>query len=145
MRILRAFCVGPLFLALCMLLFPINSAAQSYKITDLGTLGGASSEAFSVNASGEITGYAGAASGVSGGAFLYSGGKMTNLGTLGGTISLGEGINTSGEIVGYSTLSTNSYGAFLYSAGKMTNLGILAGITPSLMPSTILDRSLGIR
>jgi probable HAF family extracellular repeat protein len=77
--------------------------AQTYTVTDLGTLpGGGSSGAKAINLSGEITGYAYDSS-ANTDVFVYSGGSMSDLGTLGGTTALGNGINTSGQVAGYST------------------------------------------
>jgi probable HAF family extracellular repeat protein len=98
-------------------------------ITDLGTLGGNYSQAFGINASGQVVGYSVTAgsstAGASQDAFLYSGGTMTDLGTLpGGSESIAYGINASGQIVGDSiTASTGYWHAFLYSDGTMTDLG----------------------
>src|SRR5260370_13467650 len=78
-------------------------AAQTYTVTDLGTLpGGSFSGAKAINLSAEITGWAYSSSTVSD-AFLYSNGAMTNLGTLGGTTAIANGINKSRQASGYST------------------------------------------
>lgn len=109
-------------------------AAPTYTVTDLGTLGGAYSQAAGINDSGQVVGTVATADGTSAHAFLYSGGIMTDLGTLdasnaiaGGrvrAISHASGINNSGQIVGYSqTAPFSSDHAFLYSGGSMTDLG----------------------
>src|SRR5260370_26958868 len=103
-------------------------AAQTYTVTDLGTLpGGGYSVARSVNATGEVTGAAGKSNSNLSSVFLYSNGSMTNLGTLGGPSGIGNGINASGEIAGYSTNSAGTYQAFLPSGGKLTGIGDLGG------------------
>ncbi|HEY4257416.1 MAG TPA: hypothetical protein VGM66_09400 [Candidatus Udaeobacter sp.] len=104
--------------------------AQTYTITDLGTLGpnsdGNFSVAYCINASGEIGGESSAPSSqMSDPAFLYSNGQLINIGTLGGEDGQPRGINTSGQIAGYSTLATGSYRAFLYTGGQMVALGTL--------------------
>ena len=72
-------------------------AAQTYTVTDLGTLrGGSSSGAKAINAGGEITGYAFDSNDTVSDVFLYNNSTMTDLGTLGGTSGIGNGINLSG-------------------------------------------------
>ena len=93
--------------------------AQTYTITDLGTLGANSNGSYSVaeciNSSGQVAGESSAPSSqMSDPAFLYSNGQLINIGTLGGEYGEPRGINTSGQIAGYSTLTTGSYRAFLY-------------------------------
>jgi probable HAF family extracellular repeat protein len=116
---------------------PVLCSAQSYTVTDLGTLGGSESIATAINASGEITGGATNASG-SYHAFLYKNGSMTDLGTLGGPSSQGQSINQSGEIAGYAQLPpgptagwpprrVSFYSAFTDSKGTMTALGSPGG------------------
>src|ERR1700730_10162828 len=106
------------------------AAAQTYTITDLGTLGtnsrGSYSEAFCINSSGQVGGQSSASSSfVTDPAFLYRDGRLTSLGTLGGEYGAAQGINTFGQIAGYSTLSSGSYRAFLYTGGQMTDLGTM--------------------
>src|SRR5258708_304884 len=102
-------------------------AAQTYTVTDLGTLpGGSFSGAKAINLSAEITGWAYSSSTVSD-VFLYSNGAMTNLGTLGGPSGIGNGINKFGQVAGYSTNSSGTYRAFLASGGSMTDIGDLGG------------------
>ena len=119
-------------------LFPASVAAQSYSITDLGTLhyhqpGYArepfASKANAVNDLGQVVGES------NGHAFLWSRGKMTFLGTLGGANSEAMAINATGQIVGNSDTGryyesgdpTNPqieyHHAFLWSAGKMMDFG----------------------
>ena len=106
-------------------------------MTDLGSLGGGTSEAFGINDSGQVTG---ASSVVSDGwfhAFITdpSTNTMTDLGTLGGPQSWGIAINASGQIAGYSYTAsftfTNGgpYHAFVTDATTqaMTDLGTLGG------------------
>jgi len=92
-------------------------------VTMLGTLGGASSEATDVNASGEVVGFASLASGYQQ-AFSMIGGTMIDLGTLGNS-SYAYGVNASGEVVGYSYLTDGDQHAFLYYDGTMLDLNSL--------------------
>ena len=107
-------------------LLPLTASALSYTLTDLGTLGGATTIPFGINDSGSVVGWSAAV--IAGQqyehAFLYSGGSMTDLGVLGGTWSIARGINNSGTVVGYSDTSQwNIHHAFSYSNGTMTDLG----------------------
>lgn len=114
------------------------AVAQSYTITDLGTLHyhqphytnePFASEAMAVNNLGQVVGNS------NGHAFLWSRGKMISLGTLGGANSEAVAINDGGEIVGNSDTgkfyesgdSTNPqieyHHAFLWRRGKMMDFG----------------------
>jgi len=101
--------------------------AVSYKMTDLGTLGGLHSRAFAINDTGGIVGDSQIA-GFATRAFLYKNGTMTNLGTLNGSsYSAANDINSAGEIAGFSTYSASSNThAFLYKNGVMYDLHALA-------------------
>jgi probable HAF family extracellular repeat protein len=106
--------------------------AVTYKVTDLGTLGGASSSPAALNDQGQVVGSSLTASGQTH-AFLYTGGVMTDLGTLAGqNYSRAQDINNAGNVVGAS-LVEDSQGnlsgnrPFIYSGGTMTNIGSLGG------------------
>src|SRR5258708_16198971 len=99
-------------------------AAQTYTITDLGTLpGGGYSVARGVNATGEVTGASGNSNSNLSDVFLYSNGAMTNLGTLGGPSGIGNGINASGQIAGYSTNSAGTDKPLPARGGRLTAIG----------------------
>jgi probable HAF family extracellular repeat protein len=97
---------------------------------------------WSINASGQVTGYSvdtriyqGISSNISR-AFLYSGGAMNDIGTLpGSTHSYGYGINDVGQITGSSVFLYNTGTdemAFLYTPGEgMKSLGTLPGFNQS--------------
>ncbi len=102
-----------------------------YKVTDLGTLGGSTSQAYGINASGQVVGDATTSSGVTH-AFLYSSTDgITDLDTLGGTSSHARGINDAGNVVGFSQIAGDgATHAFLYNGAndpKMSDLGHLSG------------------
>lgn len=114
-------------LAILTLTGSVAHAAVTYSVTDLGTLGGSASEAYGVNNSGQVVGWARTASGEQH-AFLYSAGTMTDLGSLGGGSSLAHGINNSGQVVGESWTSSGAIHPFRYSgASGMTDLGAIGG------------------
>ena len=115
-------------------------AAVEYKITDLGTLGGAYSIPFSVNDAGQVVGKSAITppngnplhdADIETDAFLYSGDTITDLGTLGGYQSVAFAINDSGLMVGQSDLNVDPPGsvvhAFVDSNGMMTDIGTLGG------------------
>lgn len=74
-------------------------------LSDLGTLGGTSSDGYGINASGDIVGMSDAAPGSGSVAILYTDGKMFDLNTLvesglnGATLHYARGINKKGQIV----------------------------------------------
>jgi probable HAF family extracellular repeat protein len=89
------------------LLASSTASAESlprYQVVDIGTLGGASALATSMNESGHVVGSS--ATGIPGGwiprthAFLWDGVEMRDLGTLGGPTSAATDINNSGQITG---------------------------------------------
>jgi len=96
-------------------------------MTDLGTLGGSSSNAQAINEAGQAIGQSDMA-GVGAHAFIWAGGVMTDLGTLGGSFSYPLAINESGQVAGYSYLAGDaSHHAFVWEGGAMTDLGTLGG------------------
>lgn len=111
-------------------------------ITDLGTLGGTSSEAVGINSRGDIVGNSPTEPWHSH-AFLWHHGKMRDLGTLGGPSSQaggdahtgGHAINDRGEVVGSSLVANrNKQGdytsehAFLWRNGRLRDIGTLGGL-----------------
>jgi len=83
-------------------------------MSDLGVLsGGKTSEAYSINESGQVAGTSNNTSG-NWRAFVYSGGAMTDLGTFGGSMATAYAINDAGDVVGALTFpaisTTHLYG-----------------------------------
>jgi probable HAF family extracellular repeat protein len=141
------------------LLDPLTGNAQlravlwdhNLRIVDLGTLGGNSNGATSVNSGGQVVGFAlnavpedpGIASFFMVGlpaaqqvrAFLWQGGAMHDLGTLGGNDSHATFINEPGNVTGFSSTSTQindttglpTFHPFLWKDGRMQDLGSLGG------------------
>jgi probable HAF family extracellular repeat protein len=108
-----------------------DAAQFRVRLTDLGTLGGDSSEAAGLNNAGHVVGSSSLAGGAVHG-FIYRDGVMTDLGTLpGGTHSHATGINDQGQVVGYAGI--NEFGpqfkefvqGFLWQDGTMESLDSL--------------------
>lgn len=106
-------------------------ARTVYRITDLGTLGGASSAAEAISPAGHVAGWSTTADGERHG-FLFEEGAMLDLGTLvGGTHSRAMGVNRHGQVAGDGGL--NGFGpmfrefpnAFLWQDGILQGLGAL--------------------
>jgi probable HAF family extracellular repeat protein len=79
-------------------------------MTDLGTLGGFCSSAYSINNQGQIVGLACITGDTDDHAFIYQNGVMTDLNTLipansGWDLQVAQSINDIGQIVGYGTLN----------------------------------------
>ena len=96
------------------------------EMTNLGTLGGQSCEAYGINNVAQIVGIAETASGERH-AFLWDSGEMTDLGTLGSDWSVAIGINDAGQIVGHSDTANGIGHVFLWENGQMIDLGTLGG------------------
>lgn len=102
--------------------------SASYTITDLGKLLGATlSEAFAINASGEIVGTWEKPGSGTLQVFLFANGRVSDLGTFGALGALATGVNDSNVVVG-SLESATSLATFLDKGGAMSQIkGITAG------------------
>lgn len=94
------------------------AGTSSYRMVDLGTLGGESSFATAMNDRGDVVGRSTVADGTFHG-FLWRGGRMIDLGSMSPI-----DINNRRQIVG--TLDDRS-NAHLWRAGRLTDLGTLGG------------------
>jgi probable HAF family extracellular repeat protein len=102
-------------------------AAVQFSVTNLGTLGGATSTGFALNASGQVAGSSYLPNTASH-AFVWSNGVMQDLGTLGGAFSNAYGINDAGQVAGDSYLANGSFTAVRWGAnGTPQNLGDYPG------------------
>ena len=101
-----------------------QGAAQTYNLTDLGTLpGNKVSKAYALNNAGQGAGTSSNPTGAI--AVIFSGGKATSVNTLGADVSVATAMNDSSEIAGYNIFYSNpnpEFQAFLYSNGSMTNI-----------------------
>lgn len=101
---------------------------------DLGTLGGARSEARAINASAQVAGFSALANGQEHAFVSLSAGGLRDLGTLGGNNSRAYGINDAGWVTGYAQDAMGRNHAFIADAtGQMLSLGSLGGPTGSSM------------
>jgi probable HAF family extracellular repeat protein len=96
---------------------------------DLGTLGGAHSDANGINDGGDVVGQADVAGDATYHAFVYHNGTMTDLGTLGGSWSTAYAIRNDGLVLGFSAIAGDAgFGhPFMWQNGVMTDLGSLGG------------------
>jgi probable HAF family extracellular repeat protein len=92
----------------------------------LGTLGGTSSVAWAVNASGRVIGDSLTADG-SLHAFWWEAGTIHDLGTLGGTSSSAVAINAAGQVAGVSNVAGGQVHAFFWDGSTTHDLGTLGG------------------
>ena len=108
-------------------------------MTDLGTLGGSSSEAMAVNNHGDVVGWSDVTGDVGQQAFLDHDGTMTDLGTLGGYASAATAINDKGQVVGWSYVAGSSrVDSFLYSGGTMVDLSELVTSNTGLTLASVV-------
>ena len=99
--------------------------AQSYTLTDLGTLGGDLNVATGINDFGTVVGYSSykSLSGNDSRAFIYSSGQMSALEGA----HVARGINNAGTVVGDFYIPGGWDHAFSYSNGQLTDLGAFGG------------------
>jgi len=102
-------------------------AEPHYVVTDLGTLGGLSSEAYGINASGQVVGQSTIAGESVAHAFLYSNGVMLDLGTMGFTSSRAVGIDSAGRVIGRAFTPRGPGNGFIYANGTLSPLPTLGG------------------
>lgn len=102
------------------------AGAASYRVVDLGTLGGASSGATDLNDAGAVVGWSRTAAGRIH-AVVWRAGHIVDIGTLGGPRSSATSISNTFAVVGTSTrVAGGEPHAFLWRAnqGAMHNLGL---------------------
>lgn len=113
-----------------------RTARRKFFVTDLGTLGGTQSFAYSINDSGQVVGFSRIAGDVAGHSFLYRNGTMTDLFPLNSenVLTVGPtGINNSGRIASGQLLG-GVYAAAVFDSrsSQLAVLGSLGGIADGL-------------
>ena len=104
----------------------VTTAATTYSVKNLGTLGGNNSEAMAINNVGQTVGWSQTKSGQTH-AFSQHAGTMTDLGALSGGFSQAIDVNDAGVVVGYSTLLSGAERAVRWQNGTKKSLGTLGG------------------
>jgi probable HAF family extracellular repeat protein len=123
----------PVSFAVLVMIVAVSSLclAQSYVVTDLGTLGGATSGAFAVNSKGQVAGYSTVNANIYiDHAFIWSSSAgMLDLGGLpGDSSSYAFAINDNGQVAGWSYGNATGAHAFVWTEGKgMQSIGTLGG------------------
>ena len=113
--------------------------------TDLGTLGGPTSNVTggrSLSEAGHVVGTSTTADGESH-AFLWHDGEMTDLGTLGGAMSRPTAVNSHGQVVGVSETADGAQHAFLWEDGAMTDLTALAPAVDNVVDINEAGQAIG--
>jgi probable HAF family extracellular repeat protein len=106
--------------------------AQTYTITDLGAVGGTSSESRGMNGSGDVVGDYDPGLGAYMRAFYYHNGLNVSLPTVSGPYAIANAINHANQIVGESSVGGSGgpgfdIHAFFYTNGSAADLGTLGG------------------
>lgn len=121
-------------------------APRTYKITDLGTLGGDISFPSDLNALGQVAGISNPRGSREFHAFFWTArGPMQDLGTLGGTTSIANGLNNIGQVVGNAYVRGGAtFHAFLWThATGMQDLGTLGGAVSNAFSINDLGQVVG--
>ena len=118
--------ISSLALVLASVVGIASAKAQTYTITDLGTLsGGNHSQAFDINNSNQVVGFSYVSDG-SQHAFIYSTNSMHDLGVLDGGGMWAYGLNDNGQAVGISFTGSID-NAISYASGSPAYIGTLGG------------------
>jgi len=129
--------------------FTTPALAQTYRLVDLGTLGGAHSCANAINAKGDAVGVSTLRAGdVGGHAVLWSGGKIVDLGTFDDlTYSEAHGISDNGQVVGEGYAPANpdvKRRALGFGAAKPALLGMVSSAKPNADTYDVNDAGLAV-
>jgi len=129
--------------ALLAFAFVSSSAFAQLEVTDLGTLGGEQSFAFSINDANQIVGESRNANGETH-IFLYDSGNLVDISAMnqigpGEYASTAYGINNNGHIAG---MISNGHAAVL-TEGATTDLGTLGGIFSAALGVNNVEQAVG--
>lgn len=101
-----------------------SAAAQTYTVTDLGSLGTFETFAFALNDSRRVAGYSYVTPSFDRHAFLWQKGQIQDLGVLpGGSYSWGTDINEAGQVCGHGDDAYGFQQLILYRNGALEALG----------------------
>ncbi|WP_445367592.1 DUF3466 family protein [Methylomonas sp. BW4-1] len=115
-------------LVACLLATNAAQADPTFRLTNLGTLGGSASWATAINANGQVTGSAQIADGSYRAFIADPNGTMREVVTPSGFSSYGLDINNAGQITGYLLDTSSKRRAFLTNAhGTLSDLGTYGG------------------
>jgi probable HAF family extracellular repeat protein len=107
---------------------PLACLAQTYSVTDLGTLKHGSARVHAINSNAQAAGASGFPHGADTHAFFWQKqGGMRDLGTLGGDFSAAYALNDSGQVVGSSNTADTVHAFLWTSAAGLSDLGTLSG------------------
>ncbi|MFL6334996.1 MAG: Calx-beta domain-containing protein [Pyrinomonadaceae bacterium] len=128
-----------------------TAQVPGYTLTDLGTLGGETSQAFGIDPCGKVVGRSLPTPGPSPAPtppnrpFLWSNGTMTDLGSTGGRSGMATAINQSGTTAGAELNSGGSLHAFVRNAnGSPQDIGTLGGPTSVAYDINASGRVVGV-
>ena len=103
-----------------------TSTAQVYSAIELDSLGGPSTVAEDINASGQVVGYSDTSAGVRR-AVRWNGAAATDLGTLGGPGSTAHKINDAGQVLGYADVASGDEHLVVWNGTVPTDVTVLVG------------------
>jgi len=126
-----------------------QTSIQLYKFTDLGTLGGANSAAYGINASGQVVGYSDTSVPNIFHAFRTAANSPINpltddLGALGGMVSVATSINDFGQVAGYAPPIAYGPPSFLIHAFRTSANSPIHPATDDLSADVTRSWALGI-
>ncbi|MEY4916642.1 MAG: hypothetical protein RL616_555 [Verrucomicrobiota bacterium] len=111
-----------------------TASAQTYRITDLGTIGTNASVATGINASGQVSGYSASGASTARAWRFTPGVGLVDLGSFGGADNRALGINNAGQVTGFSTDTNGVTHGFVFN-GAFTDIGGSGNVYPQHLNS----------